>query len=316
MNKIITYTPNPALDVNTTADKVVPGDKIRCQNPGREPGGGGINVSRALKRLGLNSTAVYTKGGAIGELYEQLVKKEGFDQVPVSIGSNTRENLSVKDDKEMYRFVLPGGELKAEEWQGLLDKVADFSDAEFMVASGSLPPGVPDDFYAKLSAKAREHSLKLILDTSKEPLKNILKTGAYLLKPNAKELDQLTGRELKNEDERKNAAEDIVKNNDIDVVVVSLGADGAILATRDGTEKLASPSIEKEESAVGAGDSMVAGIVYSLCKGNDVYEAVMYGLACGSAALTTPGTELVYKEDADRLYETQSAKGQSEKGRA
>lgn len=113
----------------------------------------------------------------------------------------------------------------------------------------------------------------------------------------------MIGRELKNEDEQKKAAEDIVKNNDVDVVVVSLGADGAIYTTREGTEKLPSPSIEKEESAVGAGDSMVAGIVYSLTKGNDIREAVMYGLACGSAALTTPGTELVHKKDADRLYE-------------
>jgi 6-phosphofructokinase 2 len=292
---------------------VVPGDKIRCGKPDREPGGGGINVSRALKRLGLNSTAVFTKGGVIGELYEQLVKDEGFDQIPIGIASNTRENLSVKDKKEMYRFVLPGGELKPEEWQRLLDRVSELSDAEFLVASGSLPPGVPDDFYAKLAARAKEHGLKFILDTSKEPLKNILKSGAYLIKPNAKELNQLIGRELKNEDERKKAAGDIVKNNDIEVVVVSLGADGAIVATRGGTEKLPSPSIEKEESAVGAGDSMVAGIVYSLIKGNNIHESVMYGLACGSAALTTPGTELVYKEDADKLYEelrrTQKAEG-------
>lgn len=303
--KIITYTPNPALDLYALTEEIEPDAKIRCEPPDREPGGGGINVSRALKRLGMDSMAVYTKGGAIGELYDQLVGEEGFGRYAISTGAITRENLSVqeKKSKDIYRFVLPGAELIQKDWQQLLDKVTDFSDAEYLVASGSLPPGVPDDFYARLSLKAKEYDIKFILDTSKKPLKAILKSGAYLIKPNEKELDQLTGRQASNEDEQLRAAEEIVRDHDIEVMVVSLGAKGAILATRDGAEKLPSPSIAKKESAIGAGDSMVAGMVYSLSQGKEIQYAVRYGIACGSAALMTPGTELAYKKDADKLFE-------------
>lgn len=304
MNKIITYTPNPALDVNTVAEKVGPDEKVRCEKPSREPGGGGINVSRALKRLGLNTTAVYTKGGAIGDLYAELINDEGFDQVPIEVSAMTRENLSVQNaqDNNMYRFVLPGAELSEKEWKQLLEKVDDLKGAEYLIASGSLPPGVPDDFYAMLSERARKYDIRFILDTSKDPLRAILKSGAFLIKPNRKELTQLVGEDLNNDEELIKAAEGIVKDHDIEIVVVSLSAEGAILATKDKTEKLPSPSIQKKESSVGAGDSMVAGIVYSLAEGKDIQESVMYGLASGSAALSTRGTELVYKQDADRLY--------------
>ncbi|MGK7390396.1 MAG: 1-phosphofructokinase family hexose kinase [Candidatus Cyclobacteriaceae bacterium M2_1C_046] len=306
MNKIVTYTVNPALDVNTATEKVRTGEKLRCEEPSREVGGGGINVSRALKRLGLNSSAIFTKGGPIGDLYQQILEKEGFEKVPVEINTHTRESITVQDKEsgELYRFVLPGAELKEEIWKDLLDRVSEFDDVEYLVASGSLPPGVPDDFYARLSKKARENDIKFVLDTSKEPLKKILDPGAYLVKPNKKELNQLAGKELKDHNERAEAAEKLVKEHDIEILVVSLGADGAILATKDGVKRLESPSIEKKKSAVGAGDSMVAGMVYSLSNGKDISEAVSYGLSCGTAALLTPGTELLHKEDADKLMDS------------
>lgn len=301
---IVTYTVNPALDVNTATEKVKTGDKLRCEEPSREVGGGGINVSRALKRLSINSSAIYTKGGAIGNLYKQLLEKEDFDQQPVETNSNTRESITVqdKDSGELYRFVLPGAELKEEIWKDLINRISEFKGVEYLVGSGSLPLGVPDDFYARLSYKAQENNIKFILDTSKEPLTKILDSGAYLVKPNKTELNQLAGKELKDHDERSKAVEKLVKEHDIEILVVSLGADGAIVATKQGVEKLDSPSIEKKKSAVGAGDSMVAGIVFSLSNGKKISEAVSYGLACGSAALLTPGTELLHKEDADKLF--------------
>lgn len=302
--KIITYTVNPALDVHSVTDKIEPDVKIRCDKPKRDPGGGGINVSRALKRLGMNSTAVYTRGGMIGDVYQQLVSEIGFDQIAVAIEAITRENISVQEleSNEMYRFVLPGAQLKKKEWQELLAKVDGFSGADYLIASGSLPPGVPDDFYSRLSDKAKKFGIRFILDTSNKPLQRILDSGAYLIKPNEKELSQLVGKPLKNEDEQLSAAESIVRDYEIEIVVVSLGPDGAILATRDGATKLPSPRIDKKESAVGAGDSMVAGIVYSLVRSEGIENAVRYGLACGSAALMTPGTELVHKKDADQLF--------------
>lgn len=297
---------NPALDVHSHAEKIKPSIKIRCEKPGREPGGGGVNVSRALKRLGINSTAVYTKGGTIGEMYQELVSELGFDQIAFPVSATTRENLSVQElqSDDMYRFVLPGAEMKEREWQQLLQKLDELAEADYLIASGSLPPGVPDDFYARLSKKARERGIKFILDTSKEPLKTILQAGAYLIKPNEQELSHLIDTELNDEEEQLEAAERIVNEYDIENLVLSLGAKGAILATREGTYKLPAIKIENKKSAVGAGDSMVAGIVYGLCEDKSLYDAVQYGLACGSAALMTPGTELVYKEDADRLYQS------------
>lgn len=303
--KIITCTLNPALDVSTATAEMKSDDKLRCAEPSFEPGGGGVNVSRALKRLETDALAIYTRGGATGQLYESLVKKEGIRQAPVEIGGMTRESLTVRDEKtkKLYRFVLPGPELTREEVKRVLDRIADFKDADYLVASGSLPPGVPDDFYSRLSESARQHHFRLIADTSGSALRSMVKTGAYLIKPNRKELEELLDKPLQNDRELLKAAEDLVSAHALEVVVVSLGPDGAILATEDGSEKLRSPSIDRAESAVGAGDSMVAGIVCSLSQGNSIKEAVKYGLACGSAALLTPGSELLYKQDADRLFQ-------------
>lgn len=304
MPKIITYTANPALDVSSSVDEMLPEEKLRCEEPVREPGGGGVNVARALKRLCCDATAVYTSGGPIGELFGKLLEKEEIRQHPFSIESTTRESIAITDKSknDLYRFVMPGGELKEKEWKAFLDVLDEYKEADYLVASGSLPPGAPDDFYAQLARKARERDIRLILDTSGKALENIKDSGAYLLKPNKNELSDLVGRKLKSEDDYKEAAQEMINDYDVDVLVVSLSGEGAILATADGMEKLSAPQVEKR-SSVGAGDSMVAGIVSKLMAGEEIREAVLYGLCCGSAAIMTPGSELLHKEDADRLFE-------------
>ncbi len=304
MAGILTLTPNPALDVSTKVDKLIPEEKLRCDEPVREPGGGGINVSRALKKLGSDSSAIFAVGGMVGDMYQKLLKKEGIGCCAFQIEENMRENIMVLDesDNKLYRFNMPGGNMQEHEWMELLEHLDDFPDADYLVASGSLPPGVPDDFYARLYVKAKEKNMRLILDTSGPALKEVLNAGAYLIKPNKTELGELVGRELKTVDDIKKAAVEIIEDGKIEVVVVSMGGDGAILATRNGAEKLNAPQVEKK-SSVGAGDSMVAGIVCKLSAGKDIGEAVRYGLACGSAAIMTPGSELLRKEDADSLFE-------------
>jgi 6-phosphofructokinase 2 len=303
MPKVITFTPNPALDVSITVDHMVPEDKLRCEEPVREPGGGGVNVSRALKRMGVPSIAIHTAGGHIGRLYGQLLDEEGIQRHPFEVEGSTRESIMVLDRKEnnLYRFVTPGGKLEEAEWKKLLEVVHDHADADYLVASGSLPPGAPSDLYAQLSDVARERDIRLVLDTSGKALQEIIRSGAYLIKPNKKELGELVGRELKNEDQIKGAAEEIISGGKIEVLVISMSGEGAMLATRDGVEKLSAPQVKKV-SSVGAGDSMVAGMVAKLVAGEDIRTAVRYGLACGSAAIMTPGSELMRKEDADRLF--------------
>ncbi len=304
MPGVITFTPNPALDVSITVDELIPEDKLRCEEPVREPGGGGVNVSRALKRLGIPSVAIHTSGGHIGRLYGQLLDEEGIERHPFEIDGSTRESIMVLDKKkyDLYRFVSPGGKLTENEWKKLLEVVHDHAGADYLVASGSLPPGAPKDLYARLSAVARERDIRLVLDTSGPALYEITRTGAFLIKPNKKELGELAGRDMESMDDVMRAGEEIIKKGKIENLVVSMSGEGALLATKDGVELLQAPQVKKV-STVGAGDSMVAGIVSKLVAGESVRTAVRYGLACGSAAIMTPGSELMRKEDADRLFE-------------
>lgn len=302
---IVTITVNPALDVNTKAEHIAPGKKIRCEKPSREPGGGGVNVSRALHILGATSTAIYTTGGHVGAEYHDLLVSEGINGVGIELDEPTRENFIVRETGgkgDIYRFGTPGATLEDKDWKALNQKIGEFTAMEYLVASGSLPPGAPENYYAQLGDIARRNKARLIVDSSGKPLKHVLHSGAYLLKPNKEELAALAGVEnLNNEEDQKKIVKDLLKQHPIEVIVLSLGEAGAVLATKNEYHRFDALSVEKK-STVGAGDSMVAGIVYSLSKGKTLVAAVLHGLACGSAAIMTPGTELLRKEDANRLY--------------
>ncbi|MCJ7757172.1 MAG: 1-phosphofructokinase family hexose kinase [Gillisia sp.] len=303
MKNIITLTVNPALDSYTTIDHLEPNKKLRCQPPMIDPGGGGVNVARVIHRLGGNATAIYTRGGHTGKIYSDLLDKEGIDQDPVEIKQNLRENFAVTETStgNLFRFGLPGPVLEKSEYKSILDKIENISNAEFLVASGSLCPEAPVDFFAQVAKKAKKNNLKFILDTSGKALSEILKVGAFLLKPNNEELEDLTGKKATNQKEQKKLLLEILDNYPVEVIVLSLGAKGAILAT--GNKATHFPALKVfAQSSIGAGDSMVAGIVYSLSLGKSLEEAVVYGLACGSATLKSPGTELLTKKDADLFY--------------
>jgi 6-phosphofructokinase 2 len=305
MKKIITLTVNPALDTYTTIDHLEPNIKLRCQLPMIDPGGGGVNVARVIHRLGGNSTAIYTRGGHTGKIYSDLLDKEGIDQDPVEIKQNLRENFAVTETStgNLFRFGLPGPVLEKSEYKSILNKIENISNAEFLVASGSLCPEAPIDFFAQVANKAKKNNLKYILDTSGKAFSEILKVGAFLLKPNEEELKDLSGKKASNLKEQKNLLLEILDNYPVEIIVLSLGAKGAILAT--GNKAVHFPALKVfAKSSIGAGDSMVAGIVYSLSLGKSLEEAVLYGLACGSATLKSPGTELLTKRDADLIYQT------------
>ena len=305
MKNIITLTVNPALDTYTTIDHLAPNKKLRCQPPMIDPGGGGVNVTRVIHRLGGNSTAIYTRGGHTGKIYSDLLDKEGIDQDPVEIKQDLRENFAVTETStgNLFRFGLPGPVLEKSEYKSILDKIENISNAEFLVASGSLCPEAPVDFFAQVAKKAKKNNLKFILDTSGKNFSEILKVGAFLLKPNNEELEDLTGKKATNQKEQKKLLLEILNNYPVEVIVLSLGAKGAILAT--GNKAVHFPALKVfAKSSIGAGDSMVAGIVYNLSLGKSLEEAVLYGLACGSATLKSPGTELLTKRDADLIYQT------------
>ncbi|MFW6369816.1 MAG: 1-phosphofructokinase family hexose kinase [Bacteroidota bacterium] len=304
MMTVVTITMNPVIDASTSANAVVPSKKTRCKAPVYEPGGGGINVSRALKKLGCDSMAVFFSGGRNGKILEQLIKNENINFRVLPTEESTRENIMVMDNKtgEHYRFVMPGPNIKDNEWQSVLDLLDELSPLpDYLVASGSLPPGVPDDFYARVAKWANKHDVKMILDTSGRGLKPALEEGVYLTKPNLRELGELLNNENLTGMQLDEAAREILAKRYTRILVVSLGAKGALLAQGDMLHYVV-PPVMPVVSAVGAGDSMVAGILCGCLKGYWPQKAVHYGVAAGTAATMTPGSELCKKSDTDKIF--------------
>lgn len=302
--KIICLTMNPSIDKSANVDRVIVEHKLYCTEPMSEPGGGGVNVSRAIKKLGGKSKLLYPSGGILGQLLNDLLEKENIGYQPISITGMTRESLVIfeKSTGLQYRFGMPGPVLHEEEWMQCLEELKNCeTKPDYIVASGSLPFGVPDDFYGRVARIGKEKGIKVIVDAKSENLKPALEEGVYLIKPNIREFSELFDTKIKEEPQIKEKARAIVDTGQSEVVIVSLGAGGVIAAFNKTVEHIVSPTVPII-SKVGAGDSMVAGIVLSLSKGMSIYEAIKFGVASGTAAVMTPGTELCRREDAERLY--------------
>jgi len=305
MQRIVTLTMNPTIDKSASVPHVAADRKLRCESPRHEPGGGGINVSRAIGRLGGESLALYPAGGPIGHMLRDLLDQEGVEHLPVEIEGMTRENLTVLDESadRQFRFGMPGPTLQEEEWQRCLDQLSTTEpEPAYIVASGSLPPGMPQDFYARVAHLGKDVSSRVIVDSSEEPLSAAADAGVYLLKPNMRELGQLAGYDIGDESEQEAVARELVENGQAEVIVVSLGAAGALLVSKRRLARFRAPTVSIK-SKIGAGDSMVAGIALALARGQALEDAVRFGVAAGAAAVTTPGTELCRRQDTERLYE-------------
>src|ERR1700757_5137147 len=221
--KIVTLTMNPVLDITTSVDRVRPTDKLRCQGARHDPGGGGINVARIAHVLGASATAVFPAGGPTGAVVADLLVGEGVPFHRVSISGRTRESFTVNEESsgQQYRFVLPGPLLTFAERAQCVDALrAVAGSAQFVVVSGSLPPGVPADFYQQIGDVCSDLGTRLILDTSGTGLQHI-PAGVFLLKPSVRELRECVGRELVTEAEQIAAARRLVHRSWAQIVVVS-----------------------------------------------------------------------------------------------
>jgi 6-phosphofructokinase 2 len=302
--RILTLCVNPALDKSVDIDHVAPDQKLRTGPPEIHPGGGGVNVARAIRLMGGHALVFHLSGGLTGDIITQLLEEEGVSQHRVQIEGNTRESFTVNETltAHEYRFSTPGAEVREAEWHHCLDVVFEhYEDPTYLVASGSIPPGVPDDFYARVAKRARALGISLIVDASGEALRQAVDAGVFLIKPNLRELGHLAGEEIKSEEHEIRVAEQLVGDGKVEIVVVSLGAGGALLVTQDHHEHIRTPTVDIK-SRVGAGDTMVGGITLALARGWPVREAARYGVAAGSATVMTPGTELCRQEDVARLY--------------
>lgn len=301
---VLTITLNPTVDKSATVENIKPEKKLRCSKPKYEPGGGGINVSRGLVRLGINSTAFFLSGGRTGKLLEELLASEKVTSMPFKAQAETRENFIVRDtaNNEQYRFGMPGEEISEQESQAIFESITNISPfPEIVVISGSIPPGLVPGYIRTLIKSLKERGAKVIADTSGDALKEMIEEGVYLLKPNLGELSRLSGKDELDNESAHEAASAMIKNGNAEVIAVSMGAQGAYLVTRDECFHMPAPSVKKL-STVGAGDSMVAGMVSVLSRGGSYKEMIAMGVACGTAATMNPGTGLFKKEDAEKLY--------------
>lgn len=299
---IVTLTLNPALDVSTSVAAVVPAHKLRCDRPAREPGGGGINVARVAERLGEPALAVLPLGGSPGARVDELLRSEPMETRIVPIAGETRESMSIMEENtgSQYRFVLPGPTLSVEEVEACKHATIEAATGcRCLVVSGSMPDGVDPAIFGDLVGALPD--TMVIVDTSGSALRAALQSGAYLVKPSARELSNLVGRPLLDEAEIEVAARELAAATPVEVVVASIGAGGAIVVTSDGqSARLRAPTVQVR-SAVGAGDSMVAGMAVGISRGLDLEDAVALGVAAGTAAVLTDGTELCSPGDIEQL---------------
>ncbi|MBX9937064.1 MAG: 1-phosphofructokinase family hexose kinase [Burkholderiaceae bacterium] len=300
----LTLTLNPALDIATRTGQVQPTHKLRCSAPQYYPGGGGINVARVLHRLGSPTTAWYLAGGCSGAQLHTLLQAEGVPTLPQPIAGQIRENLSVleRSTGQEFRFVLPGPTVLATEWQACLDQLAALNPApDWLVASGSLPPGVPDDFYARLAKQAQARGQRLVLDTSGPALAAALRAGVYLVKPSLRELRELTGLALEQPVQWQAAAQSLVHQGQTDMVALSLGEQGAVLASASGIWQAPALPVSATGGTTGAGDCFLAALVWALAQGHPPAQALAWAVAGGAAALLSGGTKLAQADDIARL---------------
>lgn len=292
--RVLCLCMNPALDLATETERVVPTHKLRCGEALNDAGGGGVNVARVLARLGAAPQLLSLAGGPTGAWLAQRLQSEGLDATLLPMAKDTRISFTVHESSTgaEYRFVMPGPVLADTEWRACLDHLEALPKwPAWLVASGSLPPGVPADFYARLARLCRARGTRLVLDTAGPPLAAALAEGVYLVKPNLRELRELTGQALAEPADWMAAAQALVQRGQAAAVALTLGHQGAVLATRDGLWR-GDPLPIEVASAVGAGDSFLGAMVWALDHDRLWHDALSWGVAAGSAALLTAGTGL------------------------
>ncbi|CUH79099.1 1-phosphofructokinase family hexose kinase [Tropicibacter naphthalenivorans] len=304
MTQILTVTLNPALDLATSAARVVPGVKLRCAPETREPGGGGVNVARAITQLGGKATALVALGGPNGSVLEELLRARNLDVMRVEAPGETRHSFAVTDEQsgEQYRFVLSGPTWSAEQLDDMVDgMVRDVDEDAFVVMSGSMPPGADVDFLPRACAKLGAR--RIVIDTSGIHLDHQAKGPAptpAVLRMDSHEAMTLSRQPLASRTDSVAFAEILRKRGAGEIVIIARGKDGSVMAGPSGHWHVNAAN-DGVVSAIGAGDSFVGGFTMSLAAGLSPQEALRRGAAAASAACVSEGTQLCLPEDFERL---------------
>jgi len=300
---IATLTVNPALDLSTHISGLVPEKKIRCTMPDYFPGGGGVNVSRALARLGKESLCLFTAGGPSGKRIENLLKEENIKIQPIETDVWTRENLTVRDDASgsQYRFTFPGSPLPESDIERIITSLKSIAPfPEYLVLSGSFPPDFRIEFLDEIKQLCDSNNSKLIIDTSGPFLAAAAKKGPFLLKPNYQELCEMAEIQSSELHDVQRIGQKVIQDYGIEILVVSLGANGASIISKSEYLHVHAPRVPVK-STVGAGDSLLAGVVFALDSGHTLKEVLKWGVACGTATTMNEGTGLFQLDQVEKV---------------
>lgn len=300
---IYTLTLNPAIDRELTVPQVEFDSVLRASESRVDFGGKGFNVSRLLNGMGKSSTAVGFLGGRAGELLQDGLQNMGIGTDFVWVSGETRTNVSIVTQSHDHYIKVneKGPQVDAAKQKELLNKIdALAKNGDWWVLAGSLPPGISNDFYARIVNVLNKHDAHAVLDTSGESLRLGCAEKPYLVKPNAEEAHALTGQPMDRPFEIASAAAEIRKLG-AQNVIVSMGKAGALLQTSEETWLTYSPKI-KEKNPIGAGDSMVGGLVWALTQGIALKESLGWGVASGAATASLSGTEVGSRPLIEELF--------------
>lgn len=294
---IVTVTPNPSIDRTVSVAQLWRGEVHRATSSRIDPGGKGVNVSRALAAQGRRTVAVLPVGGPEGHLLQELLDAASVGHVAVPVTGAVRMNITVVEpDGTTTKLNEPGPQLASSEVAALLTTtLGQAAGPGWVVGCGSLPPGAPADLYATLVSRVRGRGGRVAIDSSGAPLAVAVEARPHLIKPNHEELAELVGRELPMLSDVEAAARALVADG-IETVAVSLGADGALLVTSTDAVH-ARATISNPLSTVGAGDCMLAGLLHGLSSGQSASDALTTGVLWGAAAVTLPGSRVPSHED-------------------
>ncbi|QIK41489.1 1-phosphofructokinase family hexose kinase [Pontivivens nitratireducens] len=308
MVNILTITLNSAVDLATSVDEVVAGPKLYCAQPSLDAGGGGVNVARAIRKLGGDATALVTVGGAMGETLLQLLKVEGVPVVPVPIHGETRFSFAVTDGTSgaQYRFNLPGETLTTDEGARLLTSISDVvGPDDFVVLSGGVAPGLGDDFPLRVQQTISRMTDRLIVDTSQAPLAHLIANPVdpiFLLRIDRKEAETAAGHAMETIADSVTFASDLIERGVARIVVTGRGAEGSVLVTRDARYFCRAVEVPVR-STIGAGDSLVGAMILAFARGEQPDQALRRGVAAACATVSTPATELCSRAEAEALFQ-------------
>ncbi|MEX0301850.1 MAG: 1-phosphofructokinase family hexose kinase [Leisingera sp.] len=306
MSQILTITLNPAVDLATAIERVIAGPKLYCKTPRVDPGGGGVNAARAIRKLGGQVTALVAVGGAMGEQLLQLLAVEDVLALAVHMEGETRQSFAVTDETtgEQFRFSVPGEVMNSADGARLLSAIKQAAPRDgYVVLSGGVTPGLDDDFPQQILQAIAPRTDKLIVDTSKSALARLLTAPGkpvHVLRLDQREAEQAAGQSLGTVEDSLDFAQGLIARGVARIVAGGRGAEGSVLATSGQRFFCRSPQVAVQ-SKIGAGDAFTGALTLALSRGEPLDQALRWGVAAAAATVGTEGTALFERGQVEAL---------------